>query len=29
MTFLGHVVSVEGSYPDPKKVATMEGFFYS
>jgi len=26
LTFLGHVVSVEGSYPNPKKVAIVEGF---
>jgi hypothetical protein len=24
--FLGHVVNVEGSYPNPKKIATMENF---
>ncbi len=26
ITFLGHVVSVEGSHLDPKKFATMENF---
>jgi hypothetical protein len=26
ITFLGHVVNVEGFYPDPKKIATMEVF---
>jgi len=25
-TFLGHVVSVEGSYPDPKKIVNVQNF---
>jgi hypothetical protein len=26
ITFLGHVVNVERSYPNPKKIATVENF---